>query len=305
MIRPAAVLLAVLLLLPAAAPDGNSTGPLDEPITAIPYKVAEDPKRAALGAALFTDRSLSFDGLRACASCHDLRTNGASGRRFDAGPDGKPLPFNTPTVFNAALNFRLDWTGNARTLEQQAKLSLAETMGVSTSTVVASLAHDPAMLQAFRDAYGRDPDEASLLDAIASFERTLVTPDSDFDLWLAGDASALSADALDGYHLFKSIGCVSCHQGRNVGGNLFERSGIFRRLAGPNRDLLRVPSLRNVAVTPPYFSDGSAATLEVAVGRMARAQLGLELPAAQAAQIATFLRSLTGRYQGQLLAAPP
>jgi cytochrome c peroxidase len=161
-------------------------------------------------------------------------------------------------------------------------------------------------MRQFREAYGHGPDRASLLDAIASYERTALTPGSRFDRWLTGDAAALSAEEQNGYQLFKSLGCVSCHQGVNVGGNLFERHGIFHPLASPKPEILRVPSLRNVATTPPYFHDGSAPTLPDAVRKMAFAQLDTTLSDEQTDLIVAFLKTLTGTYRGlPVVAAPP
>ena len=151
---------------------------------------------------------------------------------------------------------------------------------------------------------GRAPDRDGVLDALAAYERTLVTPNSRFDLWLRGDGTALSADELEGYHLFKSAGCISCHQGVNIGGNLFEKAGVFQPLLGRDPEMMRVPSLRNVAVTAPYFDDGSAASLDEAVQRMAQAQLGQMLSDQQVGSIVAFLRTLTGRYRGELLTRP-
>lgn len=306
MIRHAAMLAVLLFALTSAPSVAIAAGLPDEPITPIPRAAAGNPARVALGAALFADTRLSEDGRRSCASCHDLSTNGATAKRFGDAPSGAPLANKTPTVFNAALNFRQTWSGKIRTLEQQAQASIEDprVMDTTLPAATARLAADPAMETAFRAAYGHAPDGASVVDALASFERTLLTPDSAFDLWLQGDNSALTADAARGYRLFQSIGCVSCHQGRNVGGNLFERAGIFRSVDDPARPLMRVPSLRNVAVTPPYFSHGSAATLEDAVRTMAGAQLGRSLSDTQTEQIVAFLDSLTGRYRGRQLVRP-
>jgi cytochrome c peroxidase len=147
-------------------------------------------------------------------------------------------------------------------------------------------------------AYGSGPDSQNVIDALASFQRTLLTPGSRFDRWLAGDTDVLSEEEVDGYRLFKSLGCVSCHQGVNVGGNLFERHGIFHPLASPKPEILRVPSLRNVATTPPYFHDGSAAALDEAVRKMGLAQLNSTLTDQQISAIVAFLGTLTGNYRG-------
>jgi cytochrome c peroxidase len=279
----------------------------EEPITPIPQPPPIDPRKVKLGERLFGDPRLSRDNSRSCLSCHDVSSNGATTKRQDIGLDGSSLPFNTLTIFNATLNFRLGWEGKLRTMESDVRAALAnpQIMGVSISEVVAKLAADPDMREEFTAAYGSGPDAANMVDAIISFERTLVTPDSKFDRWLTGDAAALSKEELDGYRLFKSLGCVSCHQGVNVGGNLFERHGIFHPLASPKPEILRVPSLRNVATTPPYFHDGSAQTLEEAVRKMGLAQLNSTLTDQQVNAIVAYLQTLTGKYRGSPVGASP
>ena len=172
-------------------------------------------------------------------------------------------------------------------------------MASSADEVVNKLRADPEAVRQFRDAYGREPDVTALLDAIATYQRSLVTPDSRFDRWLAGEAAAITPEELSGYQLFKSLGCIACHQGVNVGGNLFQRHGIFHALGSSEPVLVRVPSLRNVATTPPYFHDGSTATLSEAVKAMGVAQLGRVLTDQQIAAIVAFLNTLTGTYRGQ------
>lgn len=269
--------------------------------------LAVDERRRALGERLFADPRLSGDLSRSCASCHDLRSNGATGNRLDVGLDGRSLPLNTATVFNAALNFRLGWQGGARSLEAQADALLRNPaiMGSSPEVVLERLGGDAGVVAAFRKAYGRAPDKDALLDALATFQRSLVTPGSRFDRWLGGEAGAITPGEQEGYALFRGIGCVACHQGTNIGGNLFQRHGIFHALAAPEPEVLRVPSLRNVAVTAPYFHDGSAATLEEAVRGMGLAQLNLVLDGEQVALIVAFLHTLTGSYRGVPLSPPP
>jgi len=310
--RRCLVLFLVLTVTVAAAPESQipgQQGPTEqEPITPVPPPPSADSLKLALGERLFADPRLSVDGSRACISCHDIRTNGADSRRRDEAPDGSELPLNTPTVFNASLDFRLDWEGDFRTLDAQAEAALENqrAMGKSIDEVLGKLSADPQTRRQFVAAYGHAPDRASLLDAIATYERSLVTPGSRFDRWLGGEAAALSPEEQKGYQLFKSIGCISCHQGVNVGGNLFERHGIFHPLASPKPEILRVPSLRNVAVTPPYFHDGSAPTLDEAVRKMAEAQLDQTLSDQQIKVIVAFLNTLTGTYRGApLTAAPP
>ena len=272
-----------------------------EPITQILAVPAQDARRLALGERLFSDRRLSHDNTRSCSSCHDIRTNGASSNGRDLTPEGQPLPLNTPTIFNAALNFRLNWAGNFRSLESQAEHALGNPgiMASSADEVVRKLRVDPETVRQFRDAYGREPDVAALLDAIATYERSLVTPGSRFDRWLAGDAVAITPEELAGYQQFKSLGCISCHQGKNVGGNLFQRHGIFHPIGSAEPELVRVPSLRNVATTPPYFHDGSTPTLSKAVKKMGFAQLDRVLTDQQIAAIVAFLNTLTGTHRGQ------
>jgi cytochrome c peroxidase len=278
-----------------------------EPITPIPPPPKSDPLKLALGERLFGDPRLSHDGTLACSSCHDIYSNGADNGQRKSARDGSKLTFNIPTVFNAALSFRLNWEGNVRTLEAQAQSALENStnMGTSVAEVLGKLRADHNLTRQFSEAYGHGPDRASLLDALATYERSLLTPGSRFDIWLGGDATALSAEEQNGYRLFKSLGCVSCHQGVNVGGNLFERQGIFRPLASPNPEIVRVPSLRNVATTAPYFHDGSAPTLGEAVRKMSAAQLDQTLSDQQVDAIVAFLRTLTGTYRGVPVAAAP
>ncbi len=278
-----------------------------EPIAPIPEVAPDDSEPAKLGEKLFSDPRLSHGNERSCMSCHDIGSNGADARPKDLSPDGSPLQRNTNTVFDAVLSFRLDWTGDVRTLQEQAQKSIEDPgfMGSTWPELLGKLDADPATVAEFRNSMGRAPDREGVLDALAAYERTLVTPNSRFDLWLRGDAAALSPDELEGYHLFKSAGCVSCHQGVNVGGNLFEKAGVFRPLLGRDPETMRVPSLRNVAVTPPYFDDGSVTSLDSAVQRMAEAQLGQMLSDQQVGLIVEFLRTLTGQYRGHPLTAPP
>jgi cytochrome c peroxidase len=278
---------------------------VEEPIRPIPVATIQNPRRVTLGKYLFEDRRLSHDTTHSCSSCHDIGTNGASANVRDLTPKGQPLALNTPTVFNAALSLYLNWEGNLRSLELEVEQALCNPgiMASSVEEVVGRLRSDPDAVSEFRDAYGHGPDRDSLLDAIAVFERSLVTPGARFDRWLAGDASAITSEELAGYRLFKSLGCISCHQGVNVGGNLSQRHGIFHPLGSPEPQLLRVPSLRNVATTAPYFHDGSAPTLKEAVKAMGFAQLDRVLTEEQIAVIVVFLNTLTGTYAGRSVTA--
>ncbi len=317
---------ALLVMLMKSLAEGvmGQTAPPDmEPITPISEAVLADTKKAALGEALFHDRRLSRGDKFACDSCHLLDQGGGDHRRRPDGLDGQPLKFNAPTVFNAARNYRLNWRGNFRTVEEQNEAALLEPrlMGTTWDELLTKLRADSTYDSAFKAAYGAPPERRSVLDALAEFQRSLATPGASFDRYLQGEHGAITADAEQGYRLFKAYGCIACHQGENVGGNLFEKFGIFADPFAENmevteadlgrvtvtgaetdRYVFRVPSLRNVAVTAPYFHDGRASSLTAAIGIMARIQLGRELPAQDVRSIAAFLETLTGEYQGRSLA---
>jgi cytochrome c peroxidase len=272
------------------------------PITPLSSPQGGDARRIALGRDLFFDRRLSRSARLSCASCHDLATNGASGARVDRGDAGRLMRFNTPTVYNSSLNYRMGWQGRARTLHQAALGTLRDADSMGGGGVGAGrLAADPAMVARFASAYHRPPSDEAIADALALFMRTLVTPDAPFDRFLRGDPAALTLQQKRGASRFVTLGCASCHQGANVGGNLRQRRGIFHPLGEVNPRYLRVPSLRNVTVTGPYFHDGSAATLPVAIRRMARAQLDLKIEDRDVQDISAFLGTLTGTYQGRPL----
>jgi cytochrome c peroxidase len=304
--------LLTVVCLNAASPAAAQTPPREvsdgrEPIRPIPAHRTQDPQRLLLGERLFGDRRLSHDNTHSCLSCHDIGSNGASANTHDA-PEGRPVALNTPTVFNASLNFRLNWEGNIRSLEEGIERSLNNPaiMASSLDEAASKLRADPEMVIRFRQAYGQDPSAAAILDAIAAFERSLVTPGSRFDRWLMGEGDAITPYELSGYQVFKSLGCVTCHQGINVGGNMFQRHGIFHPLGSPEPVVVRVPGLRNVATTAPYFHDGSAATLSEAVKSMGVAQLDRVLTDQQISAIVAFLNTLTGTYRGEMVrpAAP-
>jgi cytochrome c peroxidase len=296
-----AVFLCALEWAVAQAPSAQ-VGPGQEPITPIPPAPAQDPRQLALGDRLFHDPRLSHDNTLSCNSCHDMATNGAQANRPKPKAGAEP-DLNTPTVFNAALSFRLNWEGDVRTLEGHVEQTLRSPQRLRSSLdeALQKLRADEDIAKAFRDAYGRAMDGAGILAAVATYERSLLTPGSRFDLWLEGDANAMTPKELDGYRLFKSLGCISCHQGVNVGGNMYQRHGIFHPLGSPKPEIVRVPSLLNVAVTPPYFHDGSAATLFDAVKTMGYAQLDRALSDDQTEEIVAFLKTLTGTYGGKPL----
>src|SRR5262245_2574488 len=322
MARRAPVL--VLLMLFAIMMSIAAGSVVVEPITPIPPPEV-DATKVELGRKLFHDARLSQTNTVACASCHQLERGGTDGRSQPLGADARPLDFNSPSIFNAALNYRLNWRGNFRTLEEQNEAVLLDRRLMSTTweQLLAKLRGDQDYVRAFTALYGNGPGRRHVLDALATFQRSLVTPDARFDRYLNGQRDAISSEEEHGYQLFKSYGCIACHQGVNVGGNLLQKFGIFYdpymlrgtrvtdadlgRLAitGIENDRLvfRVPSLRNVAVTAPYLHDGSSASLPEAVTIMARVQLGRDLPERDIDLIVKFLGTLTGEYQGRSLAA--
>lgn len=270
--------------------------------------IGGDERKIALGRDLFFDRRLSPSMRLNCASCHDLSTNGASINRIDRDAAGKPMPLNTPTVFNSIYSFRFGWRGEVRTMRDEV-LHTLRTALLDNGVAAHRLEADPAMTQRFRAIYRAAPKESSIVDALSAFTTTLVTPNAPFDRWLEGDAAALTAQQVRGYALFVSLGCAGCHQGQNVGANIVARRGVFHPLGDhPMGDTaprsVRVPSLRNVAVTAPYFHDGSVSSLPFAIRQMAWSQLDRTLHDREVADIAAFLRSLTGTYEGHPLRAP-
>jgi cytochrome c peroxidase len=286
-----------------------------EPIVPVPVGRARDPQRVALGRQLFHDVRLSGDRGRSCATCHPLERGGMDGRVGSPTAVGPAHLRNTPTIFNVGLSSYFNWDGVADSLEAHAEIVLASPslMNITWPELLARLEGDAGYRAGFRAAYPDGLTRANVLDALATFERSLETPNSRFDRYLRGDRSALTEPERRGYELFKAYGCVTCHQGVNIGGNMFQRFGIFPDHDVPGPDLgryhithasrdqgvFRVPSLRNVAMTAPYFHDGRAPSLEVAVDTMARVQLGRTLHEEEIARIIDFLRTLTGEYQGR------
>jgi cytochrome c peroxidase len=286
-----------------------------EPLEAVPETPKLDAKVVALGRKLFHEPRLSGDGKISCSSCHDLAKGGVDGKPLSAGVEGKPGLVNAPSVYNAALNFVQFWDGRAATLEEQAGFPIVNPieMAMTWERALAFLRADPGYAPAFGSAFTDGVTEANVRRALADFERTLLTRGAPFDRFLSGEQQALSPEARTGYETFKAVGCIACHQGRNVGGNMFQRFGVlgdYFKDRGhvteadygrfnvthneADRYVFRVPSLRNVARTAPYFHDGSAQTLNQAVQVMARYQLGRKLGDDQVTSIIAFLQSLSG-----------
>lgn len=288
---------------------------LGEPIRPI-EPPAVMPAEARLGGRLFHDTRLSADDSVSCASCHDLARQGIDHLPRAVGVDGAQGPIRTPTVYNSRYNFVQFWDGRADSLEAQVAgpIHNPKEMATDWQQVEAKLRRDPAMVAQFDALYPDGITAANITDAIAAFERTLVTLDAPFDRWLRGDDQALSEAALEGYRLFKSYGCVACHQGANVGGNMYGQMGTFgdyfaerggpvdaadlgrANITGRDQDrfLFKVPGLRLAAVSPYFFHDASVTDLHEAIRIMGRYQLGREIPDQDVAKIAVFLHSLVG-----------
>ncbi|MDX1352129.1 MAG: cytochrome c peroxidase [Thiomicrorhabdus sp.] len=291
-----------------------------EPIPPIPEKVHINPSKVLIGEKLFHDSMLSSDKTISCASCHDLKKGGTDQSQFSVGVNSLKGLINTPTVFNAGFNFKQFWDGRANDLKTQAQgpLFAKHEMGNSNwHDILNYLNASKEYRLLFKRIYPMPITKETFLDALGEYGKSLITPNSRFDQYLKGDNFALNSLELEGYHLFKTRGCISCHQGVNMGGNMFQKAGIFEAISDEqsvswdgrytvtqddaDKGLFKVPTLRNIALTPPYFHDGSAKTLEDSVTIMGRAQLGTELSADEINKIVAFLKSLTGEYKNQPL----
>lgn len=281
----------------------------------LPASVAVAPGRVEMGRLLFHEKRLSRDDSLACADCHPIDKGGVDGNRVSMGVGGRMGEVNAPTVLNSGFNFRQFWDGRAADLEEQASGPVHNPLEMDSNwpAVLAKLAGDARYRELAQSAYGRPLDARMMVSALAAFQRTLVTPDSPFDRYLQGHADALSAEARAGWDLFRSLGCVACHQGVNLGGNMFANLGLMEdffadrppakadqgryNVTERQEDMhhFKVPSLRNVALTAPYFHDGSVKSLEEAIKLMARYQLGVGLHPEDIQRLEAFLRSLTGR----------
>ncbi len=292
-----------------------------EPIKPVPIMVEVNEAKVALGRRLFHDPRLSKNNTVSCATCHDLSAGGDDGQVVSIGIEGRPGLVNAPTVFNSGYNFKQFWDGRAHTLEEQVDGPLQSRIEMESiwPDVVTKLFQDEDYPRLFQEAYPNDAQIISrenIKEAIAEFQRSLITPNSRFDQWLRGNVGALNEQEKEGYALFKRYGCVSCHQGANVGGNMFQVFGVindyFRKrgnitdadlgrfnVTGNEADkhAFKVPSLRMAAHTAPYLHDGSAETLRDAVDAMFEFQLGREAPDEDKEAIVAFIKTLAGEYQ--------
>lgn len=294
----------------------------NEPITPLPMSIELDARKVALGQQLFHDAQLSGDNSISCSSCHSLDTGGTDRLVHSVGMGAQNGSINAPTVFNSGFNFKQFWDGRAATLEEQVDEPTHNPIEMASDWphIIEKLSRSQKYLSDFGALYADGIQGGNVRDAIATFERSLITPNSHFDKYLRGERDALTSEEVEGYRFFKEYGCASCHQGINVGGNLFEKFGVMgdyfaTRGSITKADLgrfnitnnegdkyvFKVPSLRNVAITGPYFHDGSARTLADAVTVMSVYQLGRPLTATETEAIVKFLKTLTGEYQGKAL----
>lgn len=290
---------------------GAAMAQKDEPVSVLPGCKAQDPALVELGKKLFFDPRLSKSGFISCNSCHNLSMGGSDNLKTSIGHNWQQGPINSPTVLNSSLNLAQFWDGRAKDLKEQAGGPIANPgeMAFTHELAVDTLKSIPGYVSEFKAVFKNDKlsiDEVT--KAIAAFEETLVTRHSRFDRWLDGDKAALTKDELAGYQLFKDSGCTACHNGPNLGGNSFQKMGLVQPyktastakgrvdVTGKDADRLsfKVPTLRNVELTYPYFHDGEAATLTQAVDLMGRLQLGREFSNDENGKIVAFLKTLTG-----------
>jgi len=290
---------------------GMAQAASNEPIQPIQPAKVSNPALVELGKKLFFDTRLSKSGFISCNSCHNLSMGGTDNLKTSIGHNWQKGPINAPTVLNASLNVAQFWDGRALTLQDQAGGPIANPgeMASTHTLAVEVLQSIPGYVAEFKAVFGSEKvDIEKVTKAIAAFEETLVTPNSRFDKWLQGDKGALTNAELEGYELFKDSGCTACHNGSAAGGNTFQKMGVVEpykstspaegRVAVTKEEAdrfnFKVPTLRNVELTYPYFHDGEAATLSEAVDTMGRIQLGKKFTPAENAKIVAFLKTLTG-----------
>ncbi len=281
-----------------------------EPIKPVPEATGYDEAKVELGKKLFFEPRLSKSGFISCNSCHNLSTGGADNLPSSIGHKWQLGPINSPTVLNSRFNLAQFWDGRAKDLKEQAAGPIANPgeMASTHELAISILETIPEYRNSFKSIYGTDVISINeVTDAIATFEETLVTPNSRFDLWLKGDDKAINANELAGYLLFKQKGCISCHNGVAVGGNSFQKFGVVKEYKDTetlgrfnvtqkesDRYVFKVPTLRNIELTAPYFHDASTWDLNKAVTEMAEHQLGVKLLSYEVKKIVLFLRTLTG-----------
>ncbi|WP_270068400.1 cytochrome-c peroxidase [Thauera sp. WB-2] len=283
----------------------------DEPIQPIQPAKVENPAKVELGKKLWFEPRLSMSGIISCNTCHNLSRGGTDNLKTSIGHGWKAGPVNSPTVLNSSLAIAQFWDGRAANLKEQAggPIQADVEMNMPHTLALDVLQSIPGYVAEFKGVFGKEQIDMDMVtSAIAAFEETLVTPNSRFDKWLKGDDKALDAKELAGYTLFKESGCVACHNGPAAGGTSFQRMGLVEpyqstspaegrsAVTGVDADRFnfKVPTLRNVEMTYPYFHDGEGATLEQAVDIMGRLQLGRTYSDDEIGKIVAFLKTMTG-----------
>jgi len=303
------ILVASLLSIGMFAISVNASA--NEPIQPIKPAKVENADMVELGKMLFFDPRLSMSGFISCNSCHNLSMGGTDNIPSSIGHKWQQGPINAPTVLNSSMNLAQFWDGRAKDLKEQAGGPIANPgeMASTHKIAVDVIQSMPQYRTHFEKAFGSDQvDIDRITTAIAAFEETLVTPGSRFDKWLEGDKKALNQQELEGYALFKSSGCTGCHNGQAVGGALYQKLGVYhpyetkskevgrKAVTGKDTDLnvFKVPILRNIELTYPYFHDGAVTTLEDAVRIMGKIQLDRDFNKKEIDSIVAFLKTLTG-----------
>ncbi len=300
---------------------GKTAANVSGPIVPIPLDIELDARKVALGNRLYHDKRLSRDDSISCASCHDLEKGGTDQAKYSTGVKNVIGGINSPTTFNSGFNFVQFWDGRAKDLAEQASGPVHNPVEMRSNwkEVIPKLRKDPLYMKDFAKIYPDNITPENIVDAIAVFEMSLITPNSRFDKFLRGDRGALSDQEIEGYRIFKEYGCVSCHQGVNIGGNMYQTIGImedyFQHRPLTDADLgrynvtklvnnkfqFKVPTLRNIAITYPYLHDGSANTMEDVLNIMWNSQLGRLPTSEESNNIILFLDTLTGEYKGNSL----
>ncbi len=282
-----------------------------EPVQPVSPVKSINMAQVELGKKLFFDPRLSKSGFISCNSCHNLSMGGTDNLKTSIGHKWQQGPINSPTVLNSSLNIAQFWDGRAGDLQEQAGGPIANPgeMASSHTLSISVLQSIPGYAVEFKQVFAEGKiNIEQVTQAIAEFEKTLVTPNSRFDQWLLGNNNAITEKELAGYQLFKQVGCTACHNGEALGGNSFQKMGLVKPYETQNkaqglsgvtgkdsdRFKFKVPTLRNIELTYPYFHDGEAKSLTEAVDVMGKLQLGKQFNAIENAQIVAFLKTLTG-----------
>ena len=302
----------IFILLTTYAAWGVPKATKSEPLQPLKAPSGLNAAKVELGKKLFFEPRLSKSGFISCNSCHNVMLSGTDNMPVSIGHKWQLGPINSPTVFNSSYNFVQFWNGRAKDLEEQAggPIEADKEMAFTHGAAVAVLTSIPGYVAEFNRVYGKKPIAIKMVqNAIAEFEKSLVTTGSRFDKWLAGDTKAITDQEHRGYQLFKTKGCTTCHMGAAVGGTMYQKLGLIKEYKydkknmgrfevtkkAADKRMFKVPILRNIELTYPYFHDGAVWTLEEAVEIMAEIQLGLKVNKKERDDIVAFLKTLTGK----------